>query len=843
MRRLQHTIRSPCTQQPFFGSDVTISNRFKVFTRFASILVVCFLVLVALLPQTADAALIATSPRMSANFTSAAAEQQTTSINIIVILAEFSDIKHSVSREVIERRIFSEVRDYYLEASYGKVVIAGDVTRDWIALPTQFSSYGNLNTFQGIQAERFKLAFDVIRAADTEVDFKKYGQAIIVLPNVSMVNYALWQPILTNDACSVSWTTVQKESMNAGVFAHELGHALGLPDLYDYTKAEYKSADIIPYVGNWCLMSSSGGGVHFCGFSKMLLGWIPIQQIKTVSPGSTEFVTLEPLEITTGGTKLIKIPSPGSGQAYYLVEARRRIGFDKVLPDDGVLVTRVDEALATKGSTFIISGPLGFVQVQDAEPSTGSLNDATFDIKSGKKSIFMKRSDDIAVVVLGTRGNAYEICVTTPGSAEEISKVSSVVNQAKSKTSQAKFESPEAQSLLKEADNRYTSAIDFLKTQNYQGALKEADIVTSLIDKAISAQGSYAEVTEVMTRAKDAIQKAESEGRTYGLDEAKNLLQQAQSTLDVYEYNGALIQAIKAKKIAQMTTRRLNPLVMWIMSFFRKAPAWQTGAEFEGVSLNVTPQQATTGQEITIVAKIANIGNAQGTYTAILTVNETQVEKKDVTISSEGIQMMTFNLSKDTGGTYTIKVGELSKALVVKKLVAKELELKYDLGVARVFLSAVPGGGYLIDFVPPATPFKVNKVRIFGALFGSGWEGKEFEVAILDKNKEVLHNASYPVTKFPEYVWESPRWVELEVPNIKLADQFYIYVYTGTGRLQGVHIGADDSGINQHCDIAINKAHEIVPSGWLCSQDQWYCDKSKVNWMIRVVGTTMVMEE
>ena len=352
------------------------------------------------------------------------------------------------------------------------------------------------------------------------------------------------------------------------MLAHELGHALGLPDLYDHRKAEYANFDISPYVGPWCLMSYgriSGEPVHFCAFNKMLLGWIPTERIKVVSHGSTEFITFEPLEIKTGGTQVIKIPS--YGQTYYLVEARRKIGFDKELPDEGVLVTRVDESLAIKGTKggdyHLISGPYGFVQVQDAEPSTSSLNDASFDVRPGKKNIFTKVSDDLGIVVLSSDDDGYQICVTTPESAKQMSKVIDVVSQAKSKASQAEFESPEAQSLLKETDNSYASVIDFLKTENYEGAMQQADIVTSLVDKAISAQGNYDEVTEVLTRAKDAIQKAESEGRTYGLDEAKSLVRQAQSRLDAYEYDGALILAAKAKRIAEVATELPNPIASY----------------------------------------------------------------------------------------------------------------------------------------------------------------------------------------------------------------------------------------------------------------------------------------
>lgn len=538
----------------------------RKFTWVSCAFLVLFLTLISFLPgqpKTALASSTILSPRPSIIPNPYSSQNASQDINVIVILAEFSDARHTVSREIIKQQVFTEMRDYYLEASYGKVSIKGDIIQDWIALPTKFSSYGNMLGFSGMNDSRFKLAFDVVKAADSEVDYKKYNQVIIVLPRVSMVNFSLQEPIVTNDACILSWVTVQTENVGPIVLAHELGHSIGLPDLYDHRKAEYDNFDVSPYAGHWCLMSyTDGGPVHFCAFSKMVLGWIPDERIQVVPAGTTELINLEPVEIETDGTQVIKIP--GHGQAYYLVEARQKIGFDEALPDEGVLVTHVDETLATKGTKeggyLLISGPYGFVQVQDAEPDTSSLNDATFDVRPGKKNVFIERKDNLGIVVLRSNKDGYQICITTPDSAKQMSKVIDAVSQTISKASQADFDSPEAQSLLKESDNKYFSVIHLLITNNYAGAMQEVDTMTSLIDKAISAENSYTEVTEVQTIAKGAIQKAESEGRTDRLNEANNILQQAQSKLDTYDYNGAIVMGVKAKRIATDSTSPHNLL-------------------------------------------------------------------------------------------------------------------------------------------------------------------------------------------------------------------------------------------------------------------------------------------
>jgi len=58
----------------------------------------------------------------------------------------------------------------------------------------------------------------------------------------------------------------------SGVMAHEIGHAVGLPDLYSANG--YR--DDVDYVDPWAMMAGGNANFHhFCGWSKWKLGWIP----------------------------------------------------------------------------------------------------------------------------------------------------------------------------------------------------------------------------------------------------------------------------------------------------------------------------------------------------------------------------------------------------------------------------------------------------------------------------------------------------------------------------------------------------------------------------------------
>jgi hypothetical protein len=184
----------------------------------------------------------------------------------------------------------------------------------------------------------------------------------------------------------------EKEAMGIsplGVYAHEFAHLLGLPDLYDIYR---KAASI----GPWSLMDS---GVwngkprgysppHPEAWSKIELGWIPQSKILLVNSSSY----MKEFE----GYLAIKIPLKGS--VYYLIEARKNIGFDEALPESGVLITIVDER-KTSGR--------GIVRAIDANSTSKTLNDALF--KAGQK--FIDVENEVVISVILEKNNSFLLSI------------------------------------------------------------------------------------------------------------------------------------------------------------------------------------------------------------------------------------------------------------------------------------------------------------------------------------------------------------------------------------------------------------------------------------------------
>lgn len=129
-----------------------------------------------------------------------------------------------------------------------------------------------------------------------------------------------------------------------GICVHEHGHALGMPDLYDYG---YKTTG----VGEFDLMGygTYGGDetgkipFHFGAFSKAFLGWVT----PTVYDEGSHEVTLKPI---VTHPDLVKLYPDGDENAseYFLLSNLQMLGFDKDLDKSpglcaGLVIWHVDD--------------------------------------------------------------------------------------------------------------------------------------------------------------------------------------------------------------------------------------------------------------------------------------------------------------------------------------------------------------------------------------------------------------------------------------------------------------------------------------------------------------------
>lgn len=317
---------------------------------------------------------------------------------IPVLLAKFSDTKtNPFPKARLQQELFDgpwpsgTMTDYYKEISNGQFSVSGTVN-DWISLPQSSTYYGGPEGCHAMCDEGQKPLGEMLRAlltrADASIDFSQYDNngadnipnsgdddgfvdfVAIVQPLVGgecgTDDHSIWshrysltaltgsdfetndvgksgQKIHIDDYVIMPALSCDASKMiQIGVFAHEFGHAFGLPDLYDTSNQSEG-------VGSWDLMGSgSWGGLgttpetptHMSAWSKEFLGWVTSQDIKADTKG----LTLPPVE-SNRVTYKVDIDEDRA----LLLENRAKIGFDKSIPAAGLLVWSVKNSVIRPG--------------------------------------------------------------------------------------------------------------------------------------------------------------------------------------------------------------------------------------------------------------------------------------------------------------------------------------------------------------------------------------------------------------------------------------------------------------------------------------------------------------
>lgn len=321
---------------------------------------------------------------------------------IIVLLVEFPDAKHTVSYERIRERL-KEVDTFYREASYGQMWITSEVTQKWYQVSTPLNQL-DIQEWDYNSNDLHKFETEAIHSCDPDINYRNYDYIAIVAAGGVWPNAYSSVEVTTNDGINLLEVAIVNEQSESGVYAHELGHLLpsnyepwngkGLPDLYNYDVAKGKKS-AGAYVGPWDLMDTDKPARHFSSYSKIMLGWIGSEVVRPISK-QLYLLTIQPLERDLG-TRAVKIPLR-SGE-YYLVEVRRKIGFDTILPDEGVLVYHVDE---TKTSGH------GVLQTIDSKPLTKTLDDASFHLED----MFEDRENNVYLLVALTDGSSFTVAIS-----------------------------------------------------------------------------------------------------------------------------------------------------------------------------------------------------------------------------------------------------------------------------------------------------------------------------------------------------------------------------------------------------------------------------------------------
>jgi M6 family metalloprotease-like protein len=354
----------------------------------------------------------------------------------IVITVQFPDKGNTSSPGQI-LTMLSNLNNYYNEDSYGAVSFQTSMTpaasSSWYILPNAMTYYGA----DTVSSDR-QLVSDSLQAAyNVGVDLSSYKFAIVVhsgndeaMTHIASDIHSFTIPgYVFNPAPLISYkisTSVVAESDPTGVYCHEAGHLLGLPDLYDLTGQIDPSNNFLGYweimaLGEW--NPNNGNPLqprpgtypsHHSIWSKIQLGFVPSSRVVAVQPGQSANITLQNLESPTIGNQSVKIPiaaNQDGSLTYYLLEMRANIGtYDQYLPfpsdypGAGILIYKVNES---------IPAGHGSIRLVDAHPG-GDLNDAPFGPCNSpcvSNNTFWDQANFVKVIVTTTSATSYSVLV------------------------------------------------------------------------------------------------------------------------------------------------------------------------------------------------------------------------------------------------------------------------------------------------------------------------------------------------------------------------------------------------------------------------------------------------
>jgi len=327
-------------------------------------------------------------------------------LKVLAVLVEWTDRPGTYSQSVFEDMMFSRntypggsIADYFEEVSYGQVAVTGDVV-DWFNAGSYDPDY----------------YFEVLLPAlDPYVDFSDYdgdGDGMVDLmvfirsgtgeedsgdPNdiwsYALTYYPGYEAGPYDGVLVPGWNTSPElrplrnpddpteflpiDTLNQiRVFAHEMSHGLGLPDLYDYdakldvsTYDTPNDANDHPFM-DWCLMGYAGYGLfsiksdvpsHLSGWCKKKIGWnvptvldqseysgLEIYNIETYAQNSLYVL---PIDLENGEYFLLEYRNPRSSALFDKVDSDFSVFFWPDLTygcdtlDQGLLISRVDDSL------------------------------------------------------------------------------------------------------------------------------------------------------------------------------------------------------------------------------------------------------------------------------------------------------------------------------------------------------------------------------------------------------------------------------------------------------------------------------------------------------------------
>ena len=302
--------------------------------------------------------------------------------HFLVILVEFSDLAYTTCENpnadfsaLLNENGYSvnggtgSARDYFYENSNGGFEPIFDVYGP-VTLSQTKAYYGG-NDAYGDDKRPWEALIDGCQLLDDEIDFSQYDSDGDGEVDMVLMYYAGYGEADSSDSDSI-WPhefsisgagrsleldgvkidtyacTNEKIGMGKnrnkmcgiGTACHEFGHALGLPDMYD---TDYNSNGYAGGLYSYSVMCSGAYNnegrtpPYYCFEERKYLGWVTDSDYLRFE--ETGVYSISPIN-----TNMVYRTDTDMDGEYFLYENRTKSGWDKYIPEEGLIVYHVDKS-------------------------------------------------------------------------------------------------------------------------------------------------------------------------------------------------------------------------------------------------------------------------------------------------------------------------------------------------------------------------------------------------------------------------------------------------------------------------------------------------------------------
>ena len=263
-------------------------------------------------------------------------------------------------------KAIGSVRDYFRAQSAGQFDIDFDVVGPY-TMENNYSYYGKNDAYGNDKHPGEMIVEACMAAHEDGIDFSQYdwdgdgevdqvfvlyagkgeadgGSTSTIWPHMYYLKQSDYGKALKLDgvkvntyACSCELNGTNSNN-GIGTFCHEFSHCMGFADLYDtgyggwFGMSQYDLMDMGSYNGDGWIPTG------YSAFEKNECGWITLHDMTFI----TETENVEGLKpISEHGDAYI-IKNKMNDDEAYIVEYRKKTGWDMELPDEGVMITHLD---------------------------------------------------------------------------------------------------------------------------------------------------------------------------------------------------------------------------------------------------------------------------------------------------------------------------------------------------------------------------------------------------------------------------------------------------------------------------------------------------------------------